>query len=106
MLAKDLKKFGFLISSGLTVFFGALINLLSSQSLREVLNALAVVFSVGIATLIIHLTKVYSNTLLIKYNNERIVELEKVMLTYEQVDKLKEENHRLKKDMAKIDFIV
>jgi len=98
MLTKDLKKSGLFISGLLTLFFEALSNLIPQLVLRQILNPISILAAVGISTFIIHKIKQYCNNLIIKNNEDRIKELSSAV----EVEKLKEENFRLRKENSKI----
>ncbi len=65
MLAKDLKNSELFISSCLTGFFAALINILPQLIWREILNPLNILISLLLAIFCIYRVKCYSNNLLI-----------------------------------------
>lgn len=75
MLTKDLKRFGLFISGLLTTFFESLVNLVSNLGIRQILNPITILFAVCIATYIIHWIKRSSNNLLIKNNEDRVMEI-------------------------------
>ena len=101
MLSKDLKRLGLFISGLLTTCFESLINLLPGLGIRQILNPISILAAVAISTFIIHRIKIYSNNLLIKNNEDRILEIKDVY----EIEKLKSYSFKLKKDSSKIDLL-
>ena len=98
MLTKDLKKTGLFISGLLTLFFEALSNLLHDLVWRQILNPISILAAVGIATFVIHKIKQHCNNLIIKNNEDRIKEIS----SPDEIEKLRDENFRLRKENSKI----
>ncbi len=113
MLYKNLKKFYLLVSTGLTTFFEALINLIDKSQIRQILNPIAVLVAICISILGIYLLKCFSINKIIKNNQEEIAELMiiQVHVPEKDIDKISAQIHRcrvdnlkLKKDKSKIDL--
>ena len=104
MLAKDLKKFGLFISSCLTGFFAALINIFPQLIWREILNPLNILISFLLAIFCIYQVKCYSNNLLIANNNDRIKECQTIGNREDEIQKLQDDTFRLKRENSKIDL--
>ena len=98
MLTKDLKKSGLFISGLLTLFFEALSNLIHELVRRQILNPISILLAVGISTFVIHKIKQYSNNLIIKNNEDRIKEIDSSV----EIEKLRDENFKLRKENSKI----
>lgn len=113
MLYKNLKKFYLLVSTGLTTFFEALINLIDKPQIRQILNPIAILIAICISILGIYLLKCFSINKLIKNNLEEIAELaiiqehvpeKDTLKILAQINKCKVDNLKLKKDKSKIDL--
>jgi len=101
MLSKDLKRLGLFISGLLTTCFESLINLLPNLGARQILNPICILIAVLISTYFIHGIKKYCNNLLIKNNEDRILEISDSV----EIEKLKTESFKLKKENSKIDLL-
>ena len=82
----------------LTLFFEALSNLIPELIWRQILNPISILLAVCISTFVIHKIKQYCNNLIIKNNEDRIKEI----TLPDEIEKLKDENFKLRKENSKI----
>jgi hypothetical protein len=97
----DLKKTSVTISAGLTAIFEALVNLLNSASVRQVLSAFSVLLAYFCSLFFIYRMRCWSKNVQIKTLEDEILSLGGDQA---KIDKCKEEILKLKREKSKIDF--
>lgn len=115
MGSRELKKYSIIISTCLTTFFEALINLIDKPSFRQILNPVCVLMGIALSIWLIHRIKIYAHNLRIKNNEEELQMYETQILVIEEYsplfdticlkkDRCISEITRLKREKSKIYF--